>query len=388
MKIVVVSDSFKGCLDSRRAGEAIASGCHRAWPGCDTIVLSAADGGEGTAEALGTGMKLMASKVCGPLGDIVEAAWRYDPERGVAVVDMAAAAGLPLVTPGERNPLHTTTFGVGQLIKSAKEAGAGAVILGLGGSATNDAGLGMIQALGGVVKDKKGSLLREPFTGSMLGDVGSIELKRIDPEVRKMRCILACDVTSPFTGCCGSARVFAPQKGADSATVEILEKGMRNVARVIKNQTGLDLNKIAGSGAAGGCGGTLHALLDAEIRRGCELILDFLQFDAMIESADLVITGEGSADYQTLLGKLPSSVMLRSRGKGVPVVLMAGKVADEEKLERGGFDLVVDINSEEMVAGGDTRDSDALKPEVAEKRLAHAAAELRPRLAKNVKAGV
>ncbi|MDE6648954.1 MAG: glycerate kinase [Muribaculaceae bacterium] len=370
--VVVAMDSMKGCLDSLSASMALSDGIAEHSSGIQTYCVPVADGGEGTAVALTYGDSKFikkTSKVTGPVGERISAEWYIDKESGTAFIDMASAAGIALISEDERNPLNTTSFGVGELIFEAVEAGAKKILLGLGGSATVDAGLGACQALGVKFFDMQGNEIRNEITGISLVKVNDFDSESLSANLKHIELSLLCDVTSPFTGFCGAARVFGPQKGASPEDVEILELGMENVRDLIKSKTGLDLNDIAGSGAAGGMGGGLMSLAGGKITKGASTILDLIGFDKVIERADLIITGEGSSDSQTLMGKIPYEILQRGKRKNIPVWLVAGRVKDQESLFNAGFEKIICINSPEIVARSKTEGQNPMDPDVAAKRL-------------------
>ncbi len=349
-RVVVGMDSRKGCLDSLSASKAVATGVAKQFHDAKVICVPVADGGEGTAEAMAYGNDRFikqTSLVTGPMGEKVSAKWYLDEETGTAVIDMAAAAGLNLVEESRRDPLKATTYGVGELILEAVSKGAKKILLGLAGSATVDGGMGAIQAL---TKRQTDSVIES--------------LKRGEIELD-----LLCDVEAPFTGERGAARVFGPQKGASAEDVEVLEERLEDIRRMALESQGIDLNKVLGSGAAGGLAGGLMALAGGRIVKGAETILDAIGFDDIIEGADLIITGEGSSDRQTLMGKIPFEILQRGKRKGVPVWLMAGRVSDEETLLQAGFERVICINSPENIERSGTPGMEAMEPEVAKTRL-------------------
>lgn len=373
MKVIVAIDSMKGCLDSPAASRAFASGLTEICHDAEVICVPVADGGEGTAVALSfdnQSLCRMESRVINPLGKSIQSIWMYDKESKTACIDMASAAGLTLIEATERNPLDSTSFGVGQLMSEAVMAGALRILLGLGGAATVDAGLGACQALGLKIIDGSGNSLSKPFKGKMLAEVKDFVAT---PEFRNFRDTvdlrLLCDVDSPFTGVSGAARVFGPQKGACGKDVEILEKGMENVREVIMEKLGIDLNLCPGSGAAGGMAGGLRVLAGGKIRRGASEILDMIGFDEKIKDADLIFTGEGSADRQTLMGKIPYEILKRGMKFGVPVFLIAGKISARDALLSAGFADAISINSQEIVWASDTVGKDPMDGKVAALRL-------------------
>lgn len=254
---------------------------------------------------------------------------------------MAAISGLPLVTPEKRNPMQTTTFGTGELIRDALQRGCRHFIIGLGGSATNDAGLGMLRALGFRFPDKTGNV--SGYGGQMMGKVDSIDTSSVHPLLSGCTFTAACDVRNPFYGTDGAAYVFAPQKGADAAMIEALDAGMRHLAAVIFRTTGKDISSCPGAGAAGGMGGSLSAFLNAELKPGIQLLLEMQNFAEQIKDADLIITGEGKSDRQTVMGKVPYGILTEARKQHIPVVLIAGGIEDTDILTRAGFHGIFSI---------------------------------------------
>lgn len=374
MKVVVAIDSMKGCLGSWEASEACVRGVRESISGAEMIAVPVADGGEGTAAAIAfsrEGIKRRMSRVTGPDGREVDAEWWMDEENKKAYMDMAAAAGLTLLAKDKRNPMKTTTYGVGQLILAAIDEGAKQITVGMGGSATVDGGVGACEALG-VRFIKNMDFLELEQNASNTRDtlkIEDIDINGIDTRLKDVEIMPACDVTSPFTGETGAARVFGPQKGANPEEVELLEKRLENLREIIIRKFGIDLNEIPGSGAAGGCAGGLVTLAGAQIKKGAKLVLDSIGFDEIINDADLIITGEGSADRQTLMGKLPFEILQRGKKKGIPVVLVAGRITDEEELKNAGFSSVININSQEYIEQSGTQGQDAIDPEVASARL-------------------
>ncbi len=323
MKILLAPDSFKGSLSAAEAAEAMATGIHRAAPETLCVRLPLADGGEGTLEALvtATGGRRVPVTVTGPLGGPVEAAFGLlEPSGETAMVEMAAAAGLLLVPPDLRDPRRTTTYGVGELIALAAKSGARRLIVGLGGSATNDGGAGALQALGVQFFDTAGRLMPAPITGGALGRLGRVDASGLPSMLPSL--VLASDVTNPLLGTRGATRIFGPQKGATEASVEELEAGLSRLAACLPPGAA----DRPGAGAAGGLGAGLMALTGAEMQSGIDLVLDTLGFDAHLEDADWVWTGEGRIDAQTLDGKAISGVLRRARARGVPVLAFGGSV--------------------------------------------------------------
>ncbi|WP_020617062.1 glycerate kinase [Paenibacillus daejeonensis] len=329
MKVIIAIDSFKGSISSSEGGAAIAEGIKRVYPDAETVVLPLADGGEGTVEALvsGSSGQLRTASVTGPLGEPVDAIYGIMGDGETAVIEVAAACGLPLVSPERRNPTLTTTRGVGELILDAMERGCRSFVIGLGGSATNDAGIGMLQALGYRFVDDSGHEVGEG--GGALARIAQIDASGTRPELTSCTFRVACDVDNPLYGPDGAAYIFAPQKGADAAMVEALDQGLRQYARAAEAHLGHDIAGIPGAGAAGGLGAALVGFLRAELLSGAELVLDSLGIEAQLADAQFVITGEGRLDGQTSRGKAPLGVARLASRHGLPVIALAGSVGSE-----------------------------------------------------------
>ena len=323
-KVVIASDSFKGCLSSAEVARAAGMGVLDVCPGCEVVSLTVADGGEGTVDALAAtlGARIRRVEVSGPLGRRVVAEYAIAPD-GTAVLEMAKASGLTLLSPDERNPLAATTYGTGELVADALDKGCRRFLICIGGSATNDAGTGALEALGYVFADAEDRRLKG--CGESLGKIADVDATGADPRLKESHFIVACDVDSPFCGPEGAAYVYAPQKGATPEMVATLDEGMRSFSRIIYKVTGMDVTDIAGAGAAGGLGGALKAFLKAEMSPGAAMVLDAVGFDEAIKGADLVITGEGRMDAQTITGKLPYTVAQRASARGVPVIAICGR---------------------------------------------------------------
>ena len=343
-KVVVASDSFKGCLSSWQVADAVEKGIHDAMPGCDVVKLAVADGGEGSMDALMTtlGGKPVRLMVSGPLGRPVEAEYALI-DGSTAVIEMARASGLTLLTPEESNPLLASTYGTGQLIADALDKGCRRFMICIGGSATNDAGTGMLEALGYRFMDAEGNVLKA--CGGILNHIASIDFSNVHPYLKDAEFIVACDVDSPFCGPDGAAYVYGPQKGAGPEMVELLDEGMRNFAEVISRTMEVDVADMPGAGAAGGLGGAFKAFMNADLRRGADMVLDAVHFDDAIKDADLVITGEGRIDSQTLTGKLPYVVAKRAAAQNIPVVALCG-CAQVSELPR--FERIIQITPPDM----------------------------------------
>ncbi len=310
MKIVIAPDSFKECMSSPQVAAAMGAVVRERWPKAEVVELPLADGGEGTLEVLAKAMKAtpVTAPVHDPLGRIIEA--RYAIKGDTAVIEVAQAVGLSLLAPGERNPLKASSAGLGELLMAAYDQGCRHFIIGMGGTATCDGGAGMLSATG----------------------IQKLHDARLE---------LLCDVDAPFLGPRGAARVFAPQKGASPEDVEVLEARMREQAKQLYAQTGLDVSDIPGAGAAGGLSGALMAVFGAQTYSGIGRILDLVCFRDAIKDADLIITGEGKSDAQTLMGKVPMGVL--NNASGIPVALLSGRIEDRPALEQAGFGPIVEV---------------------------------------------
>lgn len=363
-KVVVASDSFKGSLSSLEVADAAAKAINECIPGCCVEKVEVADGGEGTMEALHRtlgGVKV-AVEVCDPLGRAITASYVKLADGVTAVLEMAVASGLPLLAPQERNPMKTSTYGTGQLIADALRKGCRKFLIGIGGSATNDAGMGMLEALGVRFLDAEGNLLHG--SGESLKKVEDIDLSGVCAGLAESEFIIACDVDAPLYGPKGAACVFAPQKGADAEMVAMLNDGLEHFSSVVKRVTGKDVSDIPGAGAAGGLGGGFVAFLPARLERGIEMVLDAISFDERIRGASLIITGEGRVDFQTLTGKTPYGILKRARRQGIPVVAIGGSVAlGEKETSEAGFAGVYAVTPSDMPL------EEAMKPETAARNI-------------------
>jgi len=324
VKIVVAPNSFKGSMSATQAAKAIASGVREVWPDASVVEIPVADGGDGTAEALvtanqGTYHRL---NVEGPLGDPVHASYGVIDGGKTAVIELASASGFALVSPGRRDVGRASTYGFGQRLEAAVKDGVERVIAGIGGSATNDGGAGMAQAAGWRLADEAGGELERG--GLALLRLARIDGSDVDPRWKNVKVRVACDVTNPLTGPQGASRVYGPQKGADEALVEVLDRALAHLAEVIKRELGKDVANVRGAGAAGGTGAGMIAFLGAELLPGAALVIDASGFDRELDGADLVITGEGRVDAQTAYGKAPGEIARRAKAAHVPVLLLAG----------------------------------------------------------------
>jgi len=322
MKIVVAPDKFKGSLPAAQVADAIAAGLRTALPSAEVVTIPVADGGDGTVDAaVAAGFERMPVTVDGPTGEPVRASYARRGE--VAVVELACACGLVRLPGGRREPLTASSFGAGQALAAALTAGARRIIFGVGGSASTDGGAGLLQALGARVLDARGDPLGRG--GAALRDVAALDLAGLHPALRTCSVILATDVANPLTGPDGAAEVYGPQKGATPDQVRELASGLCRWAAVVAEATGSDRSQAPGAGAAGGVGFAALAVLGAEPRPGIGLVLDLAGFDAALDGAALVITGEGSLDTQTLAGKAPMGVAQAAARRGIPVVAVAGR---------------------------------------------------------------
>jgi glycerate kinase len=344
MNIIVAPDSFKGSLTALEAADAIIQGIRDVLPDAEIVSIPLADGGEGTVDALvrATEGKIVKAKVTGPMGDPVEAHFGVLGDDVTGVVEMAQAAGLFLVPEDKRNPLLATTYGVGELMLAALDAGCTQLIVGLGGSATNDGGAGMAQALGVRLIGPGDKELGRG--GAALLELERIDLSGIDPRIARTTIHSASDVTNPLCGSNGASTVYGPQKGAGEQMVTMLDKALWHFGGVVAEQLGIEVRDLPGAGAAGGLGAGLVAFAGAKIRSGPSLVLELLHFEEFLETADLVLTGEGKIDEQMAFGKAISGVAMLAEKHGVPVVALAGCLAeDDHKLAKWGVSAAISI---------------------------------------------
>ena len=342
-KIVVTSDSFKGSVSSLEVARSAEKAIRRVLPACEVIKIPVADGGEGTIEALVAAMNgiIVSCSVHDPLMNPIRADYGILGDGKTAVIEMASASGLTLVPPDKRNPMITTTYGTGELIKDALIRGCTHFLVGIGGSATNDAGTGMLQALGFRFLDKEGKELGKG--GQILDSIRSIDRSACLPQLQNAVFTVACDVNNPFSGENGAAYVYARQKGADDAMICLLDSGLTNFASVIKDFENKEIDPVPGAGAAGGLGGGFIAFLQATLKPGIQMVLEALDFDRRIQNADLIITGEGKLDRQTGMGKTPAGVLEAGKKQQIPVIAIGGAVEETEELNKQGFLAVLSI---------------------------------------------
>lgn len=347
-KFITTIDSFKGCMTSHEANMAARSGLQQAYPGADVRSFDVSDGGEGFLEAMRC-EETVACRVHDALMRPTDSA--YGIKDGKAVIEVARAVGLAMIEPEQRNPWAATSYGVGELVADAWRRGCREFVVGLGGSATSDCGLGMLKCLKHEWQRANNKMWYEPFDTSWL---------------RGFRVTLATDVTNPLCGETGAARVFAPQKGADGAMVERIERRARTFAAMAARHQGRDMSREPGAGAAGGLGYAFMQFMDTTVVSGAETVLEAADFDSALDnlSDGIVVTGEGASDSQTLMGKLPSVVLRHAKARGVPVALVAGRIRDRAGLRAAGFDWLVNIND------GQPEGENALDKDVAMRRLA------------------
>ncbi|WP_137173773.1 glycerate kinase [Massilia sp. HP4] len=329
MKIVIAPDSFKESLSALEAASAIEAGFREIFPNAIYVKVPVADGGEGTVDAMiaATDGRLVTLQATGPLGRPVEAFYGLTGDESTAVIEMAAASGLELVAPGERDPLRATSRGTGELIRAALDAGARRFILGVGGSATNDGGAGMLQALGVGLLDELGEQLAPG--GGALARLASIDVSRLDPRVNDCVFEVACDVSNPLVGPRGASAIFGPQKGATPEMVQQLDANLRHYAGVIARDLGQDVAEVPGAGAGGGIAAAMLVFLEGRLRPGSEIVADAVGLDDTVRDADLVVTGEGRIDSQTVNGKTPIGVARVAGRHGKPVIAIGGCLAND-----------------------------------------------------------
>ena len=348
MKIVIAVDSFKGSCSAVNVACCIEKGIRSVMKDVDTVKIPVADGGEGTVSAMLMGAKgqLFQCDVTDPLGKKITVEYGILND-GTAIIEMAAASGLTLIDIDKRNPLYTTTYGTGELIINALRQGCKKIILGIGGSATNDGGIGAAMALGVVFKDIQGNSVG--FGGCELKNIADIDISNLNPLLKDVEIKIACDVTNPLYGKTGAAYAFAAQKGADDKAIIELDEGLIHYAEVLKNQFGVDYSQFSGAGAAGGLAVPLMAFCGAKIYSGIELVLSAVNIDGQLEDADLVITGEGRLDSQTICGKVPVGVAAHAKKFGIPVIAIVGSIGNNYKeVYNFGIDSVFNIQNAPM----------------------------------------
>ncbi|BBQ82497.1 TPA: glycerate kinase [Kluyvera ascorbata] len=344
MKIVIAPDSYKESLSALEVASAIEDGFRAIYPDAEYIKVPVADGGEGTVEAMvaATQGRVVQVTVTGPLGEPVAGFYGISGDERCAFIEMAAASGLALLPPAARNPLKTTSWGTGELIRHALDLGVTWIIIGIGGSATNDGGAGMVQALGAKLLTADGQPLAPG--GAALATLAKIDISGLDKRLARCRIDVACDVTNPLIGEEGASAIFGPQKGATPEMVAQLDHALAHYARHIADDLGLDVLTLEGGGAAGGMGAALYAFCGAQLRPGIDIVTEALHLDALLADADLVITGEGRIDSQTIHGKVPVGVARVAKRHRIPVIGIAGSLtADVGVVHQHGLDAVFSV---------------------------------------------
>ncbi|RJP28280.1 MAG: glycerate kinase [Actinobacteria bacterium] len=361
MRIIIAPDKFKGSLGSREAAEAMARGFSAGWPSAELISCPLADGGEGTLEVLvqATGGRTVECDVTGPLGESRRASLGILGDGRTAMVEMAAASGLVLVPPDRRDPRYTTTAGTGDLIRAALDMGMRRIIVGIGGSATNDGGTGMASALGVRFLDDYGEDLSPGAV--YLNNLQSMDMRGLDPRIVQSRIMVASDVTNPLLGESGASRIYGPQKGASEYDVELLESGLARLAEVVSTTLVPGLEDEPGAGAAGGLGFGLMAILGAEIRPGVEVVMEAVGFEGKLSGCGLAVTGEGRLDAQTAYGKTVTGVARAAARRGIPVLALAGEIAEgAEALRELGVSAMLGITRGPLSPEESMRDAESL----------------------------
>lgn len=349
MRIVVAPDSYKGSVSALGVAQAMERGILQVFPDAEVRKIPIADGGEGTVEAMvsATGGQLRKSTVSGPLGEPITAQWGILGDGKTAVIEMAAASGLPLLTKEQRDPLSATTYGTGELMRAALDAGLRKIIIGIGGSATNDGGTGLARAFGVRFTDADGKEL--PAGGAALARLQQIDMKGLDPRLLETEIIVACDVDNPLCGARGASAVFGPQKGATPAIVAQLDAALAHFAACARDATGRDVAELPGAGAAGGLGAGMMFFTPAKLRPGVEIVLDAVGFADLVKDAAFVITGEGRTDFQTAFGKAPVGVAKVAKQFKVPVFCLSGGLGEgSDDVLAQGIDAVMTICDKPM----------------------------------------
>ncbi len=343
-KIVIASDSFKGSLSSQEVADAFEKGVRDIIEECNIVKVPIADGGEGSVEALTQSLKgkYVYVVVNDPLGRKIKAKYGYIESKKTAIIEASAACGLTLLNKIERNPMKTSTFGVGEIIIDAINRGSKKLIIGIGGTSTNDAGTGMLQALGYNFYNTKGELLNG--NGENLCNISYFSDNKSNKPLKEIEILVACDVTNPLYGENGAAYIYAPQKGADKEMIKTLDNGLRNFATIVNKYNKSDYSFIPGTGAAGGLGFALKSLLNAKLVRGIDIILELIDFGSIIKDSDIIVTGEGKIDSQTLMGKTPSGILNYGLRSNIPVIAICGKIDWSDNLKKSNFKEIIQIN--------------------------------------------
>lgn len=368
MKVVVAPDSYKGSLSAEEVADNIEIGLRRVIKNAEIIKVPMADGGEGTVQSLidSTSGEIVKLRVKGPLLKDVDAFYGILGDKKTAVIEMAAASGLPLLNKDERNPMETTTYGTGELVLDAVNRGCRKIILGLGGSATNDGGAGFLAALGVKFKDRDGNLIKPQ--GGELNKLYDIDISSMDSNLKECEIIAACDVDNPLVGDRGASHIFGPQKGADDEMVRLLDANLNHYADIIKKVLGVDIKNHPGAGAAGGLGAGILAFLNAELKKGIDIVIELSNLENKIKGANLIITGEGMTDYQTRFGKTPYGVCKLGNKYDIPVIAISGGLGkDYRKLYELGFKSIFSIADKPMKLEESIKNTGILLQDAAER---------------------
>ena len=370
MKIVIAPQAFKGSLSALNVANAVQEGIRRIFPDAQILICPVADGGDGTLETLveSSGGKIMEANVTDPIGKPIAAQWGAMGDGNTAVIEMARTSGLALLTLEERDPLNATTYGLGEIIVSALNRGFRKFIVGIGGSATNDAGAGMAQALGIKLIDREGRNV--PFGGAALQNLSSIETSSLDQRVLESNFQIACDVNNPLTGPEGASAVYGPQKGATEENVRRLDSALGVFAEVAKRDLGKDISNLEGAGAAGGLGAGMIAFIEGHLRAGVDIVLDTVNLAEKLEYADLVITGEGSIDFQTVYNKAPIGVARMAKERGIPTIGISGMLGENYQIVHDhGIDAALSITNGPISLEKALRNAPSLISEAVEESL-------------------
>lgn len=367
MKVVIAPDSYKGSLTAMEVASCIEEGIKRYNKNIEVVKVPMADGGEGTVQALvdATGGRIINLKVCDPLLREVDSFYGILGDGNTAIIEMAAASGINLLDRNELNPLITSTYGTGQIINDAIERGCKNIIVGIGGSGTNDGGAGMLRALGIRFLNEEGRDIQEG--GAALKELHSIDKKNFNKRISKCNIKVACDVDNPLCGLNGASHVFGPQKGASKEDIELLDEALNQYAKIIKNEFNIDVLNIPGSGAAGGSGAAFLAI-GSKLERGIDIVINETNLQTMIESADIVFTGEGRIDFQTKFGKAPYGVAKEAKKNGLPVIAICGEIGEGyDELYNHGFTSIFSIVNRPMTLEESIKDSKKLIRDVSER---------------------
>ena len=344
MKILIAPQSYKGSISAIKVAEAIKQGALNIFPDIKSLIIPVADGGDGTLETLveSTNGTIHNSNATGPLGNSIPVIWGTLGDSKTAIIEMARISGLALVPQNKRNPYYTTSYGLGEIIKEALDLGYRKFIIGIGGSATNDGGAGMAQALGAKLTDEN----KKPIDlgGLALNEITKIDISGIDPRINESEILVACDVNNPLCGPNGASFIYGPQKVASPEMVKTLDDALYHFGSQLIRDTGINIMEIEGSGAAGGIGGGMVGFLNAKLKPGIEIVLDSLDFDKSLKNVDLVITGEGQIDFQTVFSKAPIGVAKHAKKYNIPVIAICGSLGENYlDVHSHGIDAVIPI---------------------------------------------